>query len=302
MLLWLFTMLIKKRISILYFLRTIKWDVLAIVVYAFIAGTFDHYGILSQVSIPLGLTSFVGTILSLLLAFRTSQSYERWWEARVVWGAIVNDSRTLVRQVRMFMPRTAEGLAVAKDFARRQGVWCFALSESLRKVDHSDKVTTYFTQTGTDSGNKPNMIINHHANALAAATDKFTLDPNKQVQIDATLARLCDSMGKCERIKNTVFPRAYSVLIHFLIYVLMTILPFGLEDQSKLVEVSLTIVIPSLFIAIEQTAILMQDPFENRPTDTPMTQLSKTIENTLMEIVDEPAVNKIEPPVSYYIM
>ncbi|MFD2325083.1 bestrophin family protein [Mucilaginibacter galii] len=295
-------MLIKKRISIIYFLRTVRWDMLAIICYALLAGSFDHYGILSQVSIPLALTSFAGTVLSLLLAFRTSQSYERWWEARVVWGAIVNDSRTLVRQVKLFMPQTAEGLAVAKEFARRQGVWCFALGESLRKLDHSDKVTSYFAKSGTDSGNKPNMIINHHSDALAAATEQFKLDPNKQVQIDATLARLCDSMGKCERIKNTVFPRAYSVLIHFLIYVLMTLLPFGLEDQSKLVEISLTIIIPALFIAIEQTAILMQDPFENRPTDTPMTQLAKTIENTLMEIVGEPPVNQIEPPVSYFIM
>lgn len=295
-------MLIKKRISILYFLRTIKWDILAIICYAVIAGSFDHYGILSQVSIPLAVTAFVGTILSLLLAFRTSQSYERWWEARVVWGAIVNDSRTLVRQVKLFMPKTTAGLNVAKDFARRQGVWCFALAESLRKAEHSTKVSGYFKETGTDSVNKPNMIINHHSDALSSATEQFSLNPNQQVQIDATLARLCDSMGKCERIKNTVFPRAYSVLIHFLIYVLMTLLPFGLEDQSKLVEISLTIIIPALFIAIEQTAILMQDPFENRPTDTPMTALSKSIENTLMEIVGEPPVNQIEPPTSYYIM
>jgi putative membrane protein len=295
-------MLIKKRISILYFVRTIKWDILAIVCYAVLAGTFDHYGILSQVSIPLAVTAFAGTVLSLLLAFRTSQSYERWWEARVVWGAIVNDSRTLVRQVKQFMPKTEEGLAVAIEFARRQGVWCFALAESLRQVEHSTKVRDYFNQMGSDSSNKPNMILDHHADALAAASEKFDVNPNKQVQIDSTIARLCDSMGKCERIKKTVFPRAYSVLIHFLIYVLMTLLPFGLEDQSKLVEVSLTIIIPVLFIAIEQTAILMQDPFENRPTDTPMTNLSMSIENTIMEIVGEPPVNKIEPPVSYYVM
>lgn len=295
-------MLIKKRISIIYFIKTVKWDILAIACYAMLAGTFDHYGILSQVSIPVAVTSFTGTILSLLLAFRTSQSYERWWEARIVWGAIVNDSRTLVRQVKQFMPNTPEGLAVAIDFAKRQGVWCFALGETLRKTEHSTKVTTYFKETGSDSGNKPNLILNHHADALATASERFNIDPNKQVQVDGTILRLCDSMGKCERIKNTVFPRAYSVLIHFLIYVLMTMLPFGLEDQSKLVEISLTIVIPSLFIAIEQTAILMQDPFENRPTDTPMTTLANSIENTLMEIVGQPPVNKIEPPTTYYIL
>jgi len=295
-------MLIKKRISVLYFLKTIKWDILAIVCYAIIAGTFDHYGVVKQVSIPLAVTAFAGTILSLLLAFRTSQSYERWWEARVVWGAIVNDSRTLIRQVKQFMPKNTEGLEVAKNFARRQSVWCFALSESLRKTGHCTKVTDYFSQTGDDSNNKPNLILDHHADKLAIAAEKFDLNPNKQVQIDSTIARLCDAMGKCERIKNTVFPRAYSLLIHFLIYVLMTMLPFGLEDQSKFIEISLTIVVPSLFIAIEQTAILMQDPFENRPTDTPMTALSKSIENTLMEMVGEPPVNVIEPPVSYYIM
>ena len=295
-------MLIKKRISILYFLKAIKWDIIAIICYAILAGTFDHYGILKEVSIPLAVTAFAGTILSLLLAFRTSQSYERWWEARIVWGAIVNDSRTLVRQVKQFFPQSSDGLAIALDFAKRQSVWCFALSESLRKVEHSSKVTSYFEGKGAESANKPNRIIDHHADALAQASEQFNLNPNKQVQIDATLVKLCDSMGKCERIKNTVFPRAYSVLIHFLIYVLMTMLPFGLEDQSKLVEVSLTIIVPSLFIAIEQTAILMQDPFENRPTDTPMTTLSKTIENNLMEIVGEPPVNKIEPPTTYYIM
>lgn len=295
-------MLVKKRISIIYFLKTIKWDILAIVCYALIAGTFDHYGVVKQVSIPLAVTAFAGTILSLLLAFRTSQSYERWWEARVVWGAIVNDSRTLIRQVKQFMPNNTEGLEIAKDFARRQSVWCFALGESLRKTEHTSKVTDYFNAISEDSTNKPNRILDHHAEKLALAAEKFDLNPNKQVQIDSTIVKLCDSMGKCERIKNTVFPRAYSLLIHFLIYVLMTMLPFGLEDQSKFVEVSLTILVPSLFIAIEQTAILMQDPFENRPTDTPMTTLAKGIENTLMEMVGEPPVNKIEPPTTYYIM
>lgn len=295
-------MLIKKRISIFYFLNTIKWDILAIVCYAILAGMFDHYSIISQVKIPLAVTAFTGTVLSLLLAFRTSQSYERWWEARVVWGAIVNDSRSLIRQVKQFMPHTPEGHEVAKNFAYRQGVWCFSLSESLRKVGDSEKVAKYFERTGVTSVNKPNMILNHHADELAAAAERFDLNPNMQVQIDSSIVKLCDSMGKCERIKNTVFPRAYSVLIHFLIYVLMTMMPFGLEDQSKLVEIALTIIVPSLFIAIEQTAILMQDPFENRPTDTPMTTLSRSIENTILEIVGEPPANKIEPPTTYYIM
>jgi putative membrane protein len=91
-------------------------------------------------------------------------------------------------------------------------------------------------------------------------------------------------MGKCERIKNTVFPKSYSLLVHTLIYVFAAILPFGLEDSQLAVEVLITILIPLLFISIEKTAIIMQDPFENTPVDTPMTSLAQTIEINLLEM------------------
>ncbi|MCH5685177.1 hypothetical protein LWM68_13530 [Niabella sp. W65] len=63
-----------------------------------------------------------------MLAFRTAQSYERWWEARTVWGAIVNDSRTLLRQFMQFLPDNLKN--EFKDFADRQIVWAYALGES----------------------------------------------------------------------------------------------------------------------------------------------------------------------------
>lgn len=296
-------MLLNKRLSIFYFVNQIKFDVIAIGAYAVLAATFDHYWLLKTVSIPLSVSTFIGTLLSLLLAFRTSQSYERWWEARTVWGAIVNDSRTLIRQVQQFLPANAEGAAYVRRFTEQQVTWCHALSQNLRKVPFSGIVADYVQQHGINTVNLPNHLLSRHTGLLAEATKAFDLDANRQVQVDATIARLCDSMGKCERIKNTVFPRSYSVLLHFIIYVLMTVLPFGLEDNSKFVEVALTFVIPVLFICIERTAILMQDPFENRPTDTPMTTLSRTIESNLVEMTTS-VVNPPVPeqPESYYMM
>jgi putative membrane protein len=296
-------MLLNKRLSIFYFVNQIKFDVIAIAAYAVLAGTFDHYWLLKTVSIPLSVSTFIGTLLSLLLAFRTSQSYERWWEARTVWGAIVNDSRTLIRQVQQFLPANAEGAAYVRKFTEQQITWCYALSQNLRKVPFSGIVADYVQQQGIKTVNLPNYLLSRHTGLLAEATREFDLDANRQVQVDATIARLCDSMGKCERIKNTVFPRSYSVLLHFIIYVLMTALPFGLEDNSKFVEVALTFVIPVLFICIERTAILMQDPFENRPTDTPMTTLSRTIESNLREMTTS-VVNPPVPehPESYFMM
>ncbi|RCH56866.1 hypothetical protein DJ568_03150 [Mucilaginibacter hurinus] len=296
-------MLLNKKISVLYFLNLIKFDLIAIALYAILAGTFDHYWIFRSITIPLAVSAFVGTLLSLLLAFRTSQSYERWWEARMVWGAIVNDSRTLIRQAQQFFPKNEAGKTYVLEFTEQQIIWCYALAQNLRKVPFSGIVEEYVNKHNVKTGNLPNFLLSKHTDLLAAGAEEFHLDANKQVQMDGTIARLCDAMGKCERIKNTVFPRSYSVLLHFFIYVIMTILPFGLEDNAKIVEISLTFLVPALFVSIERTAILMQDPFENKPTDTPMTTLSRTIESNLREMTTDIVKLPVpEQPGTYYIM
>jgi putative membrane protein len=295
-------MLLAKQISITYFLKLIKWDVIAVFLYACLVGMLDYFTFFKDLTIPLGVSAMVGTLLSLLLAFRTAQSYERWWEARIIWGAIVNDSRTLIRQLIHFLPNDAKKHDYIEDFANRQVIWCYALSEGLRKCTGSDKVNNYITKFDISSENLPNGLLSRHTEELAALSDHYNLNANKQVQLDNTIQRLTDSMGRCERIKNTVFPRAYSVLIHFLIYVLTTIFPFGLDDHHWAIEICLATLVPILFITIERTAILMQDPFENKPTDTPMTALSITIERNLMEMARKPMPAKRNSESSFFIM
>ncbi len=131
-------MLLNKRISIFSFLKYIKFDIVFIVIYAVAVGILDQYGFLSRISIPIGITAVFGTAVALLLGFRTNQAYERWWEARIIWGAIVNDSRTLVRQSITFYDKKDDQYEFRiKEIVLRQIVWCYALGESLRKVDFS---------------------------------------------------------------------------------------------------------------------------------------------------------------------
>lgn len=295
-------MLINRGISIFYFLKLIKWDALTIFLFAVLMGTFDNHPFLKNIDVPFGLSALVGTLLSLLLAFRTSQSYERWWEARIIWGAIVNDSRTLIRQLIEFIPPGADKAAFVQSFAVRQSMWCYALANTLRKLDMPPPVKVYCKNRELQSDNLPNLLLTKHAEELAQLATHYKLDANMQMQVNSTLQRLTDSMGKCERIKSTVFPRSYSLLIHFLIYVFMTILPFGLSHNNPWVEVLLVTFVPVLFISIERTAILMQDPFENRPTDTPMTSLSETIERNLLEMAQVPEVHKVSQTTDYYVM
>ncbi|MCD0472681.1 bestrophin family protein [Flavobacterium sp. JAS] len=286
--------------AIFFFLKHIWIDIVLIIIYASVITTIDLYTYLHMITVPLSITTVAGTIVALLLAFRTAQSYDRWWEARKIWGEIVNESRTLIRQVKQFFPNQDPD-NIIPEFAQRQIIWCYALSQSLRKEPFSFKVQSYLDSKNIKANNIPSKLLNKHSEHLKQASENLGLDPIKQTQIDSTISRLNDAMGKCERIKNTVFPRSYSSLIHVLIYVLASILPFGLEDVFPFTEIAIAIIIPVILLAVEETAIIMQNPFENMPTDIPMTALSKTIENNIMEIITDQKTEIPANPNSFYI-
>ncbi|MCL1674753.1 bestrophin family protein [Elizabethkingia meningoseptica] len=296
-------MLLNKKISIWYFISLIKSQLLLISMFAVLIGILDMLPAFQKISLPLSIPALVGTAVSLLLAFRTSQSYERWWEARMVWGAIVNDSRTLVRQIIQALPQHQE--AAVKQFAKRQIIWNYALGESLRKLNFSDKVQTYLNQHHIDAVNISNALLDAHSLQAKELAEQGLITEFRLIQINETIARLCDHMGKCERLKNTVFPRSYSILVHVLIYVFAVILPFGLDDAQfpqVFIEILVTILVPTLFIAIEKTAIVMQDPFENSPVDTPMTSLAQTIEINILQMIGAQQVPQKKRNPLYYEM
>ncbi|KUJ56254.1 MULTISPECIES: bestrophin family protein [Chryseobacterium] len=285
-------MLLNKRISIWYFIDQIKFQIVLIIIFAFVMGFLDDIDFLRKITIPLNISALLGTAVSLLLAFRTAQSYERWWEARTVWGAIVNDSRSFIRLIKQFFPNSEGDTDV---FVERHIIWLNALGESLRKQPFSNRVKFYLDSRMINAVNIPNALLDKHSEHLLKLAQQDNLSDYKLVQLNDLIIRFCDSMGKCERLKNTVFPRAYSILLHTLIYVFTFLLPFGLEDSQLTVEISMTIIVPIIFIAIEKTAIIMQDPFENTPVDTPMTALAQTIEINLKQMTGSGDV-----PVKHY--
>ena len=132
--------------------------------------------------------------------------------------------------------------------------------------------------------NKPAAIVDLMARDLQLALDEGWINRFQQIELDRTLTRLCDAMGKCERIKNTVFPSTYSLYIHLAMMLFIILLPFSIIQFVGMFEVPLVIAISACFLLIEKMAIHLQDPFENKPTDTPMTAIAQTIENNLSQL------------------
>ena len=285
-------MLLDNKIPIWYSLGKIKPELSIVTIYAIGIVILHDVVHLEHMSIPISIPTFLGSAISLILGFRIAQSYDRWWEARKVWGEIVNDSRTLVRQVMTFVNSDTDGNAVKKmheDFANTQIAFAFALGKTLRGQNALERVEKNLSEEDirviSKETNIPNAILRLHAKRLKKAMNNNWVSGFEVIQIDNTITRLTDAMGKSERIKSTIFPMTYTILVEFLLYLFVLLLPLGMTDYFGYMVAPLLIVISIPFFLLEKTAIHLQNPFNGNKTDTPVTTIAKTIEMNLNQMI-----------------
>lgn len=254
---------------------------------------------------PLAVVAIVGTIIGLLLAFRTNSAYARWWEARTLWGAIVNDSRSWVRQLLGFAGTHGNDLCedvVLRRMAYRQVAWCYVLARSLRGQNAQPELQVLLDTTEADqyaeSANIPNALLLQQAIELRQLYHANRIELFQYMQLEETLVRLTNSMGGCERIRNTVFPSSYSSLIHALIFLFVFFLPLGLVNVPATWLLTTSMALALAFQMTERVAIYLQDPFANRPSDTPMLALSRTIEINIRQMLGETELPEPRKPIN----
>lgn len=294
-------MLLNERIPASYILKKIRKEliyVLAVSLLVLVVTEKFHHVIPEM---PLTIPAFIGTAISVLLSFKLSQSYDRWWEARKVWGAIVNDSRSLLLQLKGFISSNDETI---KAIACRQMAWCYCLGNSLRGLDPLLNLENYISADEINGirerANKALGLLQYHTSDIKALKEKGQIELFAQIQLDNTLVRLCDSQGKAERIKSTVFPVTYRIFLHSIIYLFVVTLSISLNNVAGYFEIPLLVLISSAFFLLEKTATHMQDPFENRPTDTAVTAIARTIEINLKEILGDENIPKPITPEKFY--
>jgi putative membrane protein len=280
-----------------------------IVIYMSSISIIDFYYPMQSLHIPIALITVPGTVIALLLGFRTNSAYDRWWEARIIWGAIVNDSRTWVRQLLTFVDckgNSSIAYAHVRKMAMRHIAWNYALTGHLRKLDTTpsfeDRLDVAEMRTVKTKTNVPNALLYNQGQDLKTLRESQLIDQYQFVSLDQTLTRFTDSMGKCERIKNTVFPTSYSLLVDVLIYMWIFFLPLGLIDNIGLFLIPTTVSLAFSFLAIDRIAYYMQDPFDNIPSDTPMMALSRTIEINILEELEEKSIPHPLLPINGVLM
>lgn len=295
-------MLLNKRIPISFLLNRIKIELLIV---TFISITISILNkILWLFSIPFSTIMILGTLISLLLAFRTSQAYDRWWEARKIWGKILSEARSIVRETLCFFKEHETNKP--ETLARRQIAWNYELGDTLRGKKNFDRLSEYISPEELvyvkSHTNSPNALLDLHAKQIREAYQSGIINEFQQIHLMSTLGELCDLMGMSERIKTTVFPRTYSTILHLSIYVFALLLPFALNDFPLGITVLINIVLSVLFFLVEKTAFYLQDPFENRPSDTSVTAIARVIEINILQMLGEKQVPEQYPSEDFFIM
>jgi ion channel-forming bestrophin family protein len=250
-------------------------------------------------SLPL---SMVGAALSLFLAFRTKSAYDRWWEARTLWGGLVNSSRTLARQsLTLIGPgdQRRDMQVYQQKLIRLQICYVHALRCHLRNQNPYPELRSRMDEETLNllrpHKNVPSAILLHMGELLQYCFSRQWLDSYRWASMDETLTELTNIQGGCERIKNTPLPKQYDYFPRVLVLFFCLLLPFGLVEGLRLLTPIASTSLSFIFITLDRIGRDIETPFENTVHDTPMTALSRTIEINLRQLMGENHPNEVHP-------
>ncbi len=286
-------MLVDRVPPLKYIFSIIKYELLIVLLLTIAIHLIGEHITPYLPQIPLTIATFLGTAISVLLSFKMNQSYDRWWEARKIWGAIVNDSRSFVLQLQAFLTNPDIKPQI-KTLAYRQIAWNYALGRSLRGQDPLADCDDFLSDEDIKKIKKHNNkvlgILQQNVLQISELHQKGEISDFVHVQFNNIFIRFSDNMGMAERINNTAFPVTYRLYLHFAIYLFVIILSVALNEVELYYEIPLILLLSIVFFLLEKTAYHLQDPFRNRPSDTNVTTIARNIEINIRQLLDENTV------------
>ncbi|MDN5481594.1 MAG: multidrug transporter [Chryseobacterium sp.] len=278
-------------------------------------------------SVPWQPIAILGTAVAFIVGFKNNASYSRLWEARQIYGAIINDSRSFGYILRdalygkdpqkvkeMFHrhyawltalrfqlrePRTWENMGTAQydEYAKK-----YEIPERLTNLN--DELKKYLSdaelQYIVSKKNRATQLMASQSKELSEAYARGDLNDFQWTQINQQLVKFTDDQGKAERIKNFPYPRNFSSITTYLLLLFILFVPFGLlKELDKLGEgtalegwtlwfnIPFSLMVTWCFHTLDSVGEASVNPFEGSPNDVPITQISRTIEIDMRDMLDE---------------
>lgn len=279
------------------------------------------------ISVPWQPIAILGTAVAFIVGFKNNASYSRLWEARQIYGAIINDSRSFGYILRdalsgkdpkkvkeMFHrhyawltalrfqlrePRTWENMGTAQydEYAQK-----YDIPERLTKLD--EELQKYLSDTELQyilsKKNRATQLMASQSKELSEAYAHGEINDFQRTQINQQLVKFTDNQGKAERIKNFPYPRNFSSITTYLLLLFILFVPFGLlKELDKLGDATMlegwtiwfnipfSLMVTWCFHTLDSVGEASVNPFEGSPNDVPITQISRTIEIDMRDMLDE---------------
>ncbi|MDN5213936.1 bestrophin family ion channel [Fulvivirgaceae bacterium BMA12] len=291
-------MIVLKKVSLKFLFGFIGLELAYVIFLGGVVWWLQHLIKVENATLLLPSVTVFGTVLSLFLAFRTNEAYNRWWEARTLWGQLVNQSRNFARQVLLIVtPQIFKSLSeskvleIQKELIYGHLAFINALRIHLRKQKDWQDVSKFLSQDDWEKvkelSNIPHQILHIQGEKLRKI---FESEPNRDfryLQLDNTLNQFTNIMGGCERIKNTVFPRLYSYFTSAFTWIFVSLLVLSLIDEYEWQTLTVRMLVAVVFLTLNKLGKSLKNPFENQPGDTPMSTLCRSIEIDLKEQLKE---------------
>lgn len=235
--------------------------------------------------------TLLGLSLAIFMGFCNSASYERFWEGRKLWGALVIESRSLAREVlTLINDNDADAKAKKQEFAKMIAAFSWALNYQLRNKNAVIKnlLSEKNFEQLKDKKFVPVILLKQMGAWLNERKQEGKIDSIILTAIDNQLNGMSQIIGGCERIANTPLPFAYSVLLHRTVYLYCFWLPFGLVDVVGWMMPVIVLFISYTFIALDAIIQEIQEPFGEEENDLALNGICETIQFSVFELADIP--------------
>lgn len=226
----------------------------------------------------------LGFVISLLLVFRTNTAYDRWWEGRRQWGALVNSSRNLALKLHSMLPA---GHPARTYFRHMIPNFAMALKYHLRGEHHLDQLEDLAPEELAKLHNihVPNQIAGMIIGKANELYRHQVITGDQLIVLNNQLESFTDICGACERIKNTPIPFSYSVFLKKFIFFYVMTLPLGYVFGLGYLVIPMVVFIFYVLASLELIAEEIEDPFGKDANDLPMDTMSLNIRKHVQEIL-----------------
>lgn len=278
-------------------------------------------------SIPWQPIAILGTAVAFIVGFKNNASYSRLWEARQIYGAIINDSRSFgyilrdaliakdPKKVKEMFSRHYAWLTALRFQLREPRAWenmgtaqydeysqKYDIPERLSKLD--EELKNYLSENELQyilsKKNRATQLMVRQSKELSEAYAKGEINDFQWTQINQQLVKFTDNQGKAERIKNFPYPRNFSSITTYLLLLFILFVPFGLikeldklgdgtalEGYTLWFNIPFSLLVTWCFHTLDSVGEASVNPFEGSPNDVPITQISRTIEIDMRDMLDE---------------